>query len=36
MISYLTGRKGNKSSFRVEKIFHFVKHYLNAVRYFYR
>ena len=36
MISYLTGRKGNKSSFRVEKIFHFVKHYSNAVRYFYR
>ena len=28
--------KGNKSSFRVEKIFHFVKHSSNAVRYFYR
>ena len=36
MISYLTGRKGNKSSFRVEKIFHFVKHYSNVVRYFNR
>ena len=29
-------RKGNKSSFRVEKIFHFVKHYSNVVRYFNR